>query len=153
MSRSALGRRILPWLTSGNQQPPNHTEGRNPDSLSQHTSFTDGDPLLAAIHKEHTAGPAASIILTKLLQPIHAILSLYPGAPPNCFGRRLSSSSVRQPPFLAQIDPRQPQFIVGALCAQELPDGSEKIAAAHIKGFPYVVELFGRRQQVFQVQD
>ena len=97
--------------------PPNHTEGRNPDFLSQHTSFTDGDPLLAAIHKEHTAGPTASIILTKLLQPIHAILSLYPGAPPNCFGRRLRSSSVRQHLLLAQIDPRQPQFIVGALCA------------------------------------
>ena len=71
--------------------PPNHTEARNPDFLSQHTSFTDGDTLLAAIHKEHTAGPTASIILTKLLQPIHAILSLYPGAPPNCFGRRLRS--------------------------------------------------------------
>jgi hypothetical protein len=25
--------------------PPNHTEGRNPDFLSQHTSFTDGDPF------------------------------------------------------------------------------------------------------------
>ena len=80
--------------------------------------------LLAAIHEEHTAGPTTSIILTKLLQSIHAILSLDPGAPPNCFGRRLRSSSVRQPPLLAQIDPRQPQLIVGALCAQEFPDGS-----------------------------
>ena len=68
--------------------------------------------------------PTTSIILTKLVQPIHTILSLDPGAPPNCFGRRLRSSSVRQPPLLAQIDPRQPQLIIGALCAQELPDGS-----------------------------
>ena len=91
--------------------------------LNTHPSRT-ATPLLAAIHKEHTAGPTASIILTKLLQPIHAILSLYPGAPPNCFGRRLRSSSVRQHLLRAQIDPRQPQLIVGALCAQELPDGS-----------------------------
>ena len=152
MSRLALGRRTLPWLASGEPTAPLIIPRVAPQ-FSVSTRILHGRRLLlVAIHKEHTAGPTTSINY-QVGSTIHTILSFDPGAPPNCFGHRLRSSSVRQPPLLAQIDPRQPQLIIGTLCAQELPDGSEKIAAAHIKGFPYVVELFRRRQQVFQVQD
>ena len=92
--------------------------------LNTHPSRT-ATPFSPPSTRSTQRAPTASIILTKLLQPIHAILSLYPGEPPNCFGRRLRSSSVRQHLLLAQIDPRQPQLIVGALCAQELLATSE----------------------------
>ena len=132
--------------------PPNHTEGRPTIfCVNSHPSRT-ATPSRRHPQGAHS-GPDYLDHPYQVGSTIHTILSFDPGAPPNCFGRRLRSSSVRQPPLLAQIDPRQPQLIIGTLCAQELPDGSEKIAAADVEGRPYVVELFGRRQQVFQVQD
>ena len=143
----------LPWLASGKRTaPPNHTEGRPTIfCVNSHPSRT-ATPSRRHPQGAHS-GPDYLDHPYQVGSTIHTILSFDPGAPPNCFGRRLRSSSVRQPPLLAQIDPRQPQLIIGTLCAQELPDGSEKIAAADVEGRPYVVELFGRRQQVFQVQD
>ena len=132
--------------------PPNHTEGRPTIfCVNSHPSRT-ATPSRRHPQGAHS-GPDYLDHPYQVGSTIHTILSFDPGAPPNCFGCRLRSSSVRQPPLLAQIDPRQPQLIIGTLCAQELPDGSEKIAAADVEGRPYGVELFGRRQQVFQVQD
>ena len=100
--------------------PPNHTEGRPTNfCVNSHPSRT------ATPSRRHPQGvhsrPDYLDHPYQVGSTIHTILSFDPGAPPNCFGRRLRSSSVRQPPFLAQIDPRQPQLIIGTLCAQELP--------------------------------
>ena len=153
MSRLALGRRTLPWLASGEPTTPLIIPRVAHNFLCQlaHPSRT-ATPSRRHPQGAHS-GPDYLDHPYQVGSTIHTILSFDPSAPPNCFGRRLRSSSVRQPPLLAQIDPRQPQLIIGTLCAQELPDGSEKIAAADVEGRPYVVELFGRRQQVFQVQD
>ena len=68
MSRSALGRRILPWLTSGKPTAPLIIPRVAPQ-FSVSTRILQGRRLLlVAIHKEHTAGPTTSIILTKLVQ-------------------------------------------------------------------------------------
>ena len=106
--------------------PPNHTEGRPTNfCVNSHPSRT------ATPSRRHPQGvhsrPDYLDHPYQVGSTIHTILSFDPGAPPNCFGRRLRSSSVRQPPFLAQIDPRQPQLIIGTLCAQELPDGSGQL--------------------------